>query len=129
MKITGIETLRLEEFPNLLWVQVHTDQGLVGLGESFYGPDSAEGHIHSIIAAYLLGQDPLLIDRHHANLIGYVGFNGSSAGLRATHPPAPGRRSARRHSRLQHLRRIPLRAQQAGAGHRQLRARPGRRTL
>jgi L-alanine-DL-glutamate epimerase-like enolase superfamily enzyme len=79
MKITGIETIRIEEFPNLLWVQLHTDEGLVGLGETFYGPDSAEGHIHGIIAAYLLGQDPLLIDRHHAHLIGYVGFNGSSA--------------------------------------------------
>ncbi len=79
VKVTAIHTLRLEEFPNLLWVQVHTDEGLVGLGETFYGPDSAEGHIHGIIAPYLLGQDPLLIDRHHANLIGYVGFNGSSA--------------------------------------------------
>jgi len=79
MKITAIETLRLEEFPNLLWVQVHTDDGLVGLGETFYGPESAEGHIHGIIAAYLVGRDPLLIERHHANLIGYVGFNGSSA--------------------------------------------------
>lgn len=79
MKITAIETLRVEEFPNLLWVQVHTDQGLAGLGETFYGPESAEGHIHGIIAAYLLGKDPLLIERHHANLVGYVGFNGSSA--------------------------------------------------
>jgi len=79
MKIAAIETLRLDEFPNLLWVQVHSDDGLVGLGETFYGPDSAEGHIHGIIAAYLLGKDPLLIERHHANLIGYVGFNGSSA--------------------------------------------------
>jgi L-alanine-DL-glutamate epimerase-like enolase superfamily enzyme len=79
MKVTAIETLRVEEFPNLLWVQVHADQGLVGLGETFYGPDSAEGHIHGIIAPYLLGRDPRLIDRHHASLIGYVGFHGSSA--------------------------------------------------
>lgn len=79
MKVTAIETLRVEEFPNLLWVQVHTDAGLVGLGETFYGPDSAEGHIHGIVAPYLLGQDPLLIERHHGNLVGYVGFNGSSA--------------------------------------------------
>jgi L-alanine-DL-glutamate epimerase-like enolase superfamily enzyme len=79
MKVTAVETLRAGEFPNLLWVQVHTDQGLVGLGETFYGPDSAEGHVHGIVAPYLLGKDPLLIDRHHANLIGYVGFSGSSA--------------------------------------------------
>jgi galactonate dehydratase len=79
MKITAIETLRVEEFPNLLWVQVHTDEGLVGLGETFYGPESAEGHIHGIAAPYLLGRDPVLIDRHHAHLLGYVGFHGSSA--------------------------------------------------
>jgi galactonate dehydratase len=37
LKIDAIETLRLEEFPNLLWVHVHTDQGLIGLGETFFG--------------------------------------------------------------------------------------------
>ena len=31
MKITQLETLRLGEFPNLVWVRVHTDQGVVGL--------------------------------------------------------------------------------------------------
>ena len=30
MKITAIETLRTTEFPNLLWVQVVTDEGLLG---------------------------------------------------------------------------------------------------
>jgi len=79
MKITAIETIRVEEFPNLLWVQVHTDEGLVGLGETFYGPASAEGHVHGIIAPLLLGQDPLLISRHHPKLIGYVGFTGAGA--------------------------------------------------
>ena len=50
MKVTAIETIRVDEFPNLLWVQVHTDEGLVGLGETFYGPEAAEAHIHGIIA-------------------------------------------------------------------------------
>ena len=31
MKITRIETIRLGDYPNLLFVGVHTDQGLVGL--------------------------------------------------------------------------------------------------
>ena len=35
MKITAVETILVEEFPNLTWVQVHTDEGLVGLGETF----------------------------------------------------------------------------------------------
>jgi hypothetical protein len=41
MKITGFETIRLCEFPNLLWVHVHTDQGLVGLRET--RPDRLTG--------------------------------------------------------------------------------------
>lgn len=79
MKVTGIETIRLDEFPNLLWVHVETDEGIKGLGETFYGAQSAEAHVHAIIAPYLLGQDPLQIERHQANLIGYVGFTGAGA--------------------------------------------------
>ena len=36
MKIRAIETIRIEERPNLLWVEVHTDEGITGLGETFY---------------------------------------------------------------------------------------------
>ena len=32
MQITAIETIRIAERPNLLWVHVHTDGRLVGLG-------------------------------------------------------------------------------------------------
>ena len=79
MKINAIETIHIEEFPNLLWVHVHTDEGLIGLGETFFGPGAAEAHIHETIAPILLGQDPKLIGRHHSKLIGYVGFAGTSA--------------------------------------------------
>lgn len=82
MKVTGIDTIRLKEFPNLLWVEVATDEGLVGLGESFYGAQSAEAHIHEFVAPYLLGKDPLLIDRHSKALVGYVGFASSGAEVR-----------------------------------------------
>ena len=30
MKITQLETIRLGEFPNILWVRLHTDEGLWG---------------------------------------------------------------------------------------------------
>ncbi|HRD75786.1 MAG TPA: mandelate racemase/muconate lactonizing enzyme family protein [Hyphomicrobiaceae bacterium] len=82
MKVTAIETIRSEEFPNILWVEVMTNEGIVGLGETFYGPDAAEGHIHGIIAPYLLGKDPRNIEAHQAFLTGYVGFVGSSAEMR-----------------------------------------------
>ncbi len=38
MKITAIETIRIAERPNLLWVEVHTDEGITGLGETFSCP-------------------------------------------------------------------------------------------
>jgi len=36
MKITNLETIRIEERPNLLWLHVHTDEGIIGLGETFF---------------------------------------------------------------------------------------------
>ena len=83
MKITAIETIRLEEFPNLIWVQVHSDQGPIGLGESYFGPGAVEAHIHDFIAPYLLGQDPRAVERHAPRLLGYVGKGGSGAEMRA----------------------------------------------
>lgn len=82
MKVTAIETIRAEEFPNILWVQVLTDEGVTGLGETFYGPAAAEGHIHGLIAPYLIGKDPRSIEAHQAFLVGYIGFVGSSAEMR-----------------------------------------------
>ncbi len=50
MKITAIETINLEEFPNVLWVHLHTDEGIVGLGETFYAVEPVIAHIHQTIA-------------------------------------------------------------------------------
>ena len=83
MKVTAIETIRLEEFPNLLWVQVHSDQGLTGLGETYFGPGAVEAQIHDFVAPYLLGRDPRAVERHAPNLLGYVGKGGSGAEMRA----------------------------------------------
>jgi L-alanine-DL-glutamate epimerase-like enolase superfamily enzyme len=61
MKITAVETISLGEFPNVLWVQLHTDDGLVGLVETFYAVAPVAEHIHETCAPYLLGRDPLRI--------------------------------------------------------------------
>ena len=42
MKITALETIRVAERPNLIWLQVHTDQGLVGLGETFFSQSGGD---------------------------------------------------------------------------------------
>lgn len=64
MKITQIETIQIQEFPSLLFVHLHTDEGIVGLGETMFGPDAVATFIHTQVAPYLLGKDPLDIERH-----------------------------------------------------------------
>jgi L-alanine-DL-glutamate epimerase-like enolase superfamily enzyme len=68
MKITAIETLRTEEFGNVLWVRVHTDAGMIGLGETFYGAGAVEAHLHDTLAARILGRDPLHIEALHRDM-------------------------------------------------------------
>ena len=82
MKVTAVETIRLGEFPNVLWVQVHTDEGLVGLGETFMGAAAVEAYLHETAGPYLVGRDPLLIDLHARSLYGYIGFRSSGAEMR-----------------------------------------------
>lgn len=68
MKITAIETLRAEEFGNVLWVRVHTDAGIIGLGETFYGAAAVEAHLHDTLAGRLLGKNPLHIEALHREM-------------------------------------------------------------
>lgn len=82
MRVTAVETLRLSEFPNLLWLRIVTDEGLTGLGESFRGSAAVEAYIHELAAPYLVGKDPLRIERHWHELAGYVGRLGSGAETR-----------------------------------------------
>ena len=82
MKISALETIRIAERPNLIWLQVHTDQGLVGLGETFFGASTVEAHVHDYIAPRVIGRDPLEIDRLSADLVGYLGFRSSGAEVR-----------------------------------------------
>jgi L-alanine-DL-glutamate epimerase-like enolase superfamily enzyme len=82
MKITRVETIRLDEFSNLLWLRLHTDEGVIGLGETFFGARAAEAYIHETAAHTLLGRDPLQIERLHRDLIPYIGFIGTGAETR-----------------------------------------------
>lgn len=68
MKITRLETIHLQEHATLLFVRVHTDEGLIGHGETKYAIDALHGFIHQYAAPLLLGKDPLQIDRHWRNI-------------------------------------------------------------
>ncbi|MGV3550868.1 mandelate racemase/muconate lactonizing enzyme family protein [Rhizobium sp.] len=82
MKITALETIRVKEFPNILWVEIHTDEGLVGLGETFFMAQTVEAYIHEEVAPKLIGRDPLAIDLISKDLTGYLGFRSTGAEMR-----------------------------------------------
>jgi len=100
MKITKLETIWFEAMPNAIWhkefprarqalpnnvwVRVHTDEGLVGLGETYYLPRAVSAIIHDVFADLLVGRDPLDIENHWNNLFSLVNFCGfAGAEMRA----------------------------------------------
>ncbi len=82
MQITALETLRLDEFPNLLWIRVETDDGLYGIGETYFGSRAVEAFVHETAAPALLGRDPLAIERINRDLTPYVGFQAAGVEMR-----------------------------------------------
>src|SRR4051794_23745610 len=83
MKLTRIETIRLGEFPNLLWVKAYGEDGLYGLGETFRAAASVEAYLHEWVAPLVLGTDALAIDRIARQLYGYLGYRSSGVETRA----------------------------------------------
>jgi L-alanine-DL-glutamate epimerase-like enolase superfamily enzyme len=84
MRITAIETVHVGAYPNITFVEVHTDEGLIGLGETFRTPRAVAAQIHETVAPYLLGKNPLTIDAHSSVLLNpYLGFGGSGVEIRA----------------------------------------------
>lgn len=80
MKITAIETLQWEHLPRIIVVRVHTDEGIIGLGESVDKVHGTKGAIHGTLAPLLLGQDPLDIEglwRFAMDNIMYHGYAGA----------------------------------------------------
>ena len=83
MKITQVETINLAEFPNILWVRLYTDEGIVGIGETFVGAPAVAAHLHDFCAPRLIGKDPSQIEELTRNMRGYLGWRGSGVETRA----------------------------------------------
>ena len=83
MKVAAVETLRRKRHATLIWVRLHTDEGVTGLGETWFGATAIEADIHDRIAPALLGQDPSRIEYLHRKMRPYVGFQGTNAEIRA----------------------------------------------
>lgn len=83
-RITTLRTIRIEERPNLIWVEIETDEGLTGLGESFRGAQAVEAAVHELAAPLVLGQDSRRIEAVSRQLLTpYLGFHSVSAEVRA----------------------------------------------
>ncbi len=84
MKITKLETVWITEQSNTLWLRIHTDEGLIGLGETYYVPRAVSAVIHDVFGNLLLGRNPLDIENHWNNMFSTVNFFGfAGAEMRA----------------------------------------------
>lgn len=91
MKITSIETIRLAKGVKVhagpigwLWVRVHTDEGITGLGESYPHPGAEEAVILDRLAPVLMGRDPREIDSLWNDMFQAVAYSGwAGAEMRA----------------------------------------------
>jgi len=83
-RVTALHTIRISERPNLIWVELETDEGLCGLGESFRGAQAVEAVLHEQVAPWLIGRDARQIEAVSRYLMApYLGFSSTSAEVRA----------------------------------------------
>lgn len=79
MKITAVETIQLPAHPRHLWVMVHTDEGITGIGEATDKVELTKTAVHNFCAEIILGENPLNNEKlwammyDSANYTGYMG--------------------------------------------------------
>src|SRR5262249_734750 len=80
MKITRIETFFAHpDHRNLVFVKVHTDEGIHGVGEAYsVGPDDATARVIHHFEEWLIGQDPTRIEHLWAMMYQGIRFPGGS---------------------------------------------------
>lgn len=76
MKITAVEPIAVDRY---LFVKVHTDEGITGLGESgTWGYLEASQAVMEKFGRYLVGQDPLRIEHHWQYMYRSSHFRGAA---------------------------------------------------
>ena len=91
MKITAVESIYLSRGITVhagpiqwLWVRIHTDAGLVGLGETYPWPEAEAAVVRRSLAPVLLGRDPSSIDQLWADMFRTINYSGwAGAEMRA----------------------------------------------
>jgi len=62
MKITNARAIHFGSRPNITFLELETDTGLIGLGETYYTPRTAAMFMEEVLIPMLLDSDPLQIE-------------------------------------------------------------------
>ena len=83
VKVAAVETIQCAEtYPPFIFVRVHTDAGLVGLGQT--ADTRTAPFVHDLAERFLLGRDPLEIDAFWSTAFDFAAYHGyPGAELRA----------------------------------------------
>jgi galactonate dehydratase len=82
MRLTGLTTYRTPIQPNVCVLALESEDGEVGLGESFWGSPVVEVYLHEIAAPLLANMEDPSPSRVASALRPYSGFDGSGAETR-----------------------------------------------
>jgi L-alanine-DL-glutamate epimerase-like enolase superfamily enzyme len=82
MRITGLTTYRTPIQPNVCILALSSEDGEVGLGESFWGAPAVEAYLHETAAPMLAGSTDHSPAAVAQALRPYAGFDGSGAEVR-----------------------------------------------
>jgi galactonate dehydratase len=75
VKITAVETIHLARTsPPFIFVQVHTDAGLVGLGQT--ADTRTAPVVHDLAARFLFGRDPLHVEALWWAMVDFAAYHG-----------------------------------------------------
>ena len=85
MEITKIETIQAPEYSYIIWVRIYTDEGFIGLGETYLYVEPVKALIEQVFGpGFLLGKDPLQIETHWRAMFNQSSFAGwTGAEMRA----------------------------------------------
>lgn len=83
VKVVAVETVHCADvYPPFIFVRVHTDAGLVGLGQT--ADTRTAPVVHDLARRFLLGRDPLEIDAFWSTAFDFAAYHGyAGAELRA----------------------------------------------
>lgn len=80
VRIRAVETVLHFDHPSLLWVLIHTDDGLAGTGETVGQPRATARVVHDMLAGLLVGEDASRIEwlwQRCFRAISYYGVGGA----------------------------------------------------